>query len=105
MPDLAGWRRERLPVVPETAYFTLAPDWICEVLSPGTARLDRQRKLAVYAREGVADAWLLDPIERTLEVLRLDGKQWVMVSVHAGDEEVHAEPFEGTGVVLARLWA
>ena len=105
VPDLAGWRRERLPVVPETAYFTLAPDWICEVLSPGTARLDRQRKLAVYAREGVADAWLLDPIERTLEVLRLDGKQWVIVSVHAGDEEVYAEPFEGTGVVLARLWA
>jgi Uma2 family endonuclease len=105
VPDLAGWRRERLPAVPETAYFTLAPDWICEVLSPGTARLDRQRKLAVYAREGVARAWLLDPIERTLEVLRLDGKQWVIVSVHAEDEEVHAEPFEGTGVVLARLWA
>jgi Uma2 family endonuclease len=75
------------------------------VLSPGTARLDRQRKLAVYAREGVTHAWLLDPIERTLEVLRLDGKQWVIVSVHADDEEVHAVPFEATGVALGRLWA
>jgi len=105
VPDLAGWRRERLPVVPDTAYFTLAPDWICEVLSPGTARLDRQRKLAVYAREGVTHAWLLDPLERTLEVLRLDGQQWVIVVVYAGDEEVRAEPFEATSLPLAGLWA
>jgi len=104
VPDLAGWRRERLPVMPETAYFTLAPDWICEVLSPGTARLDRQRKLAVYAREAVTHAWLLDPIERTLEVLRLDGQQWVIVAVYAGDDEVRAEPFEATSLALARLW-
>jgi len=102
VPDLAGWRRERLPVIPDTAYFTLAADWICEVLSPGTARLDRQQKLAVYAREGIAHAWLLDPIERTLEVLRLDRTQWVIVSVHAEAEEVHAEPLEATAVALAR---
>jgi Uma2 family endonuclease len=104
VPDLAGWRRERLPVVPETPYFTLPPDWVCEVLSPGTARLDRQRKLAVYAREGVTHAWLLDPLERTLEVLRLDGHQWVIVGVHANDEEIRAEPFEATSLPLARLW-
>jgi len=104
VPDLAGWRRTRLPAVPDEAYFTLAPDWICEVLSPGTARLDRQRKLAVYAREGVAHAWLLDPIERTLEVLRLEGRQWTIIAVHAGDEEVRAEPFEATSLPLARLW-
>ena len=91
-------------LVPDEAYFTLAPDWICEVLSPGTARLDRQRKLAVYAREGVTHAWLLDPIERTLEVLRLEGQQWVIAGVHAGDEEVRAEPFEATSLPLARLW-
>ena len=105
VPDLAGWRRDRLPVVPETAYFTLAPDWICEVISPGTARHDRQRKLAIYAREAVAHVWLVDPIERTLEVLRLDGPQWRIVSVHGEGDEVRAEPFEATTIALAGLWA
>lgn len=104
VPDLAGWRRARLPVVPETAYFTLAPDWICEVLSPATARLDRHKKMTIYARAGVAHAWLLDPVQRTLEVLRLTNNQWVIVSVHAGDEEVCAEPFEATSLALGRLW-
>ena len=104
MPDLAGWRRARLPVVPETAYFTLAPDWVCEALSPGTARLDRHKKLAIYAREGVPHAWLLDPVQRTLEVLRLEHQHWVIVSVHAGDEDVRAEPFEATPLLLRRLW-
>lgn len=104
VPDLAGWRRARMPAIPDTAYFELAPDWICEVLSPGTARLDRQQKLAAYAREGVAHAWLLDPTERTLEVLRLEGRSWVIVSVHSGDEEVSAEPFEAIQLPLQRLW-
>ena len=104
VPDLAGWRRVRLPVVPETPFFTLAPDWICEVLSPSTARLDRHKKLALYARAGVSHAWLVDPVQRTLEVLRLEHQQWVIVSVHAGDEEVRAEPFEATPLSLHRLW-
>ena len=104
VPDLAGWRRTRMPVVPDTAYFTLAPDWICEVLSPHTARLDRQKKLAVYARENVTHAWLLDPIQRTLEVLRLERGQWVIVSVYADDDEVRVEPFEATSLPLTRLW-
>lgn len=105
VPDLAGWRRDRMPTIPDTAYFTLASDWVCEVLSPGTARLDRQKKLVVYAREGVADVWLLDPLERMLEVLRLDQGRWTIVSVHAGDDEVRAEPFEATVLPLRRLWA
>lgn len=105
VPDLAGWLRTRMPVVPETAYFTLAPDWICEVLSPGTARLDRQRKLAIYAREGVSHAWLLDPIERTLERLRLGHGQWVIAGVHGGQDDVRAEPFDATSLALADLWA
>ena len=105
VPDLAGWRRTRMPVVPDTAYFTLAPDWICEVLSPSTARLDRQKKLRIYARERVAHAWLIDPIQRTLEVLRLNGSgQWVVAAVHADQEEVRAEPFDATTLPLARLW-
>src|SRR5689334_25190870 len=73
VPDLAGWRRERMPRVPRTPAFTLAPDWLCEVLSPSTARLDRAAKLPVYAREGVKHVWLVDPEARMLEVFRLEG--------------------------------
>src|SRR5882672_4024682 len=72
VPDLAGWRRERLAALPADPYMTLAPDWICEVLSPSTESLDRGKKLRIYAPEGVAHAWLLDPLRQTLEVLRLD---------------------------------
>jgi Uma2 family endonuclease len=75
------------------------------VLSPGTARLDRQKKLAIYAREGVGHAWLLDPLQRTLEILRLEGSHWVIVGIHADQDEVKAEPFEATSLELARLWA
>jgi Uma2 family endonuclease len=104
VPDLAGWRRERMPVIPETAYFTLAPDWVCEVLSPGTVRIDRQKKLVIYAREGISHVWLLDPLQRILEVLRLERGQWMIVSVHTGDDEVCAEPFEATLLPLRDLW-
>jgi Uma2 family endonuclease len=71
VPDVAGWRRARMPRLPAEAYFPLAPDWVCEVLSPSTASLDRVKKLAIYAREQVGHAWLIDPAARTLEVLRL----------------------------------
>ncbi|MCK7472290.1 MAG: Uma2 family endonuclease [Desulfomicrobium escambiense] len=71
VPDLAGWRRGALPVMPETAYFTLPPDWVCEVLSPGTARVDRADKMPIYAEHGVSFLWLIDPAPRTLEVFIL----------------------------------
>jgi len=105
VPDLGGWRRSRLPQLPETAYFSLAPDWICEVLSPSTAQLDRVKKLAIYARERVAHAWLIDPLARTLEVLRLEEGRWVILGTHAGSEVVRAEPFAETDLSLAALWA
>ncbi len=105
VPDLAGWRRTRMPAMPETAYFTVPPDWICEVLSPGTAQLDRHRKLEVYARERVPHAWLVDPLARTLEVLQLEGRHWVIVSVHAGDDAVQAPPFTDITLALSGLWA
>jgi Uma2 family endonuclease len=105
VPDLGGWRRSRLPQLPETAYFPLAPDWICEVLSPSTAQLDRVKKLAIYARELVAHAWLIDPLARTLEVLRLEEGRWVILGTHAGSEMVRAEPFAETDLGLAALWA
>jgi Uma2 family endonuclease len=105
VPDLAGWRRTRMPQRPATAYFPLAPDWICEVLSPTTARLDRAQKLSIYAREGIPHAWMLDPLALTLEVLRLDDGRWTIVGVHAGDAVVHAEPFVEINLNLAVLWS
>jgi Uma2 family endonuclease len=105
VPDVAGWRRARMPRLPATAYFSLAPDWVCEVLSPSTALLDRVKKLAIYAREQVAHAWLIDPIARTLEALRLDGGYWTILGIHAGSEVVRAEPFADIELELALLWA
>lgn len=105
VPDLAGWRRSRMPRVPETAYFPLAPDWICEVLSPSTATIDRAKKLRIYAREQVAHAWLVDPIARTLEVLRLEHGRWTILGTHVGPEVVRAEPFADVELDLASLWA
>lgn len=104
VPDWAGWRRSRMPHRPETAYFPLAPDWVCEVLSPSTVQIDRARKLDVYAREGVAHAWLIDPLAATLEILRLEAGRWVLLGTHAGDEVVRAEPFPEIDLELALLW-
>ena len=104
VPDLAGWRRERMPAVPDTAWFSLGPDWICEVVSPSTGRLDRTAKLPVYAREGVACAWLIDPLQRTLEVFSLRDGRWVLAATHAGDEHIRAVPFEAVELELGALW-
>ena len=104
VPDWAGWKRERLPALPDEAFFSLAPDWICEVLSPSPAALDRVKKLRVYARERVAYAWLVDPIAQTLEVLRLDAARWVIASTHAGGDTVRVSPFEAIEIDLAVLW-
>lgn len=104
VPDLAGWQRARLPRLPSAPYLTIAPDWICEVLSPSTSRLDRAEKLPVYARERVHHAWLLDPIARTLEVLRLAGERWEILATHAGNARVRAEPFDAVELELATLW-
>ncbi|MFP2924870.1 Uma2 family endonuclease [Pyxidicoccus sp. 3LG] len=104
VPDLAGWRRERMPEIPDVVGVTLAPDWLCEVLSPSTEALDRARKMAVYAREGVKHLWLVDPRPRTLEVYCLEGSRWLLLATHTGDVTVHAEPFEVLPVTLAALW-
>lgn len=105
VPDLAGWRRERMPEMPIVVGVELAPDWLCEVLSPSTERLDRARKMAVYAREGVKHLWLVDPRPQTLEVYRLEGNRWVLLGTHAGNGPVQAEPFEVIPIDLAALWA
>lgn len=105
VPDLAGWRRTRMPEIPEEKpYFTLAPDWICEVLSPSTAAVDRAGKLPIYAREGVGHAWLVDPLLKTLELLRLDGPTWRLVGTWRDEQIVRAEPFAELALELAALW-
>jgi len=105
VPDLAGWRRARLPELPEEASFTLAPDWICEVLSPSTADLDRTEKMPIYAREGVRHAWLIDPIANTLEVYRLNlRRRWSKPEIHRGAACVRVPPFDAIELDLSALW-
>jgi hypothetical protein len=82
VPDLAGWRRARMPIMPDAPFFELAPDWLCEVISPSTGALDRAQKLPRYATVGVGNVWLVDPILRTLEILRLDGGSWRLVATY-----------------------
>lgn len=105
VPDLGAWRRERMPETPLDAYFTLAPDWVCEVLSPSTYALDRGRKLQVYAREGVSYAWLVEPSAKVLEVLRLDSDAYRILATYEGEAKVRAEPFDAIELDLAVLWA
>ena len=104
VPDLAGWRRERLPALPHAPYMTLAPDWICEVISDSTRSLDRVRKLPTFARFAVRHAWLVDPLARTLEVFRLEQGRWVLVGTYEGEAEVRAEPFDEVPLSLGALW-
>jgi Uma2 family endonuclease len=104
-PDLAGWRRERMPKLPKTKYFTLAPDWLCEVLSPSAEAYDRTVKMPLYAREGVRHAWLVDPVVRTLELFVLGADaRWILAGVHRDDALVRAEPFEAVELELGVLW-
>ncbi len=104
VPDLAGWRRERLPEFPDTAAFTLAPDWICEVISPSTESLDRAKKMPAYGRQGVAHLWLVNPLARTLEVYHLAEGRWLLLATHEGSVQVRAEPFDAVELDLAPLW-
>jgi Uma2 family endonuclease len=105
VPDLGGWRRERMPKIPANAHFTLPPDWGCEVLSPGTRKEDRTEKLPIYARAGVNHAWLVDPLARTLEVLRLERERWTILATWADEAKVRAEPFDAIELDLSILWA
>jgi Uma2 family endonuclease len=105
VPDIGGWRRERMPALPTGSAFELAPDWVCEVLSPSTASTDRAVKVPIYAREKVGHVWLVDPLLQTLEVLRLDGPGYRIVNVWRGDAVVQCEPFEPLAIRLADLWS
>ncbi|WP_437804904.1 Uma2 family endonuclease [Sorangium sp. So ce1078] len=109
VPDLAGWRRERMPdaLGPEDApaHYDIAPDWVCEVISPRTERVDRGKKMRIYRREGVRHAWLINPVAQTLEVYRLDDGRFWLLDTYEGDAVVRPEPFEAVELPLAALWA
>jgi Uma2 family endonuclease len=107
VPDRAGWRRERMQGADfaDAAFLTLAPDWLCEVLSPSTEAVDRGEKMPIYASRGVGHVWLLDPAVRTLEIFRLDGESYRVVATHRDDAKVRAEPFDAVELELSALWA
>jgi Uma2 family endonuclease len=104
VPDLAGWLKERAPLEGDEPYFTVPPDWVCEVVSPSTGRLDRIKKLPLYAAHDVRHVWLVDPTQRSLEVYRNEDRRWVLIATHADQEEVRAEPFAEVALELAALW-
>lgn len=106
VPDLAGWRVERMPQLPDTAFFPLAPNWLCEVLSKSTEAIDRGEKLPLYAEHRVEHVWLIDPIAKTLEVhAEPEGGRWREVRVYQGDVKVRAPPFEAIELDLSALWS
>ena len=105
VPDLAGWRRERMPDLPQTAWFDLAPDWVCEVLSPSTAQKDRVLKMPKYAHYGVTHLWMIDPELRTLEVYELSDGRWTLLVTFKDDDSVRIAPFDAIAFSLADLWA
>ena len=104
VPDLAGWRRERMPSLPETAYFPLAPDWVCEVLSPSTMAFDKAGKRPVYAREGVGHLWFVDPDARFLEAFELRDGRWALLKALTDDGPVSLPPFDAISFELGDLW-
>ena len=104
VPDLAGWRRETMPEYPDAAYFMIAPDWVCEVLSPSTRRLDLNEKRDLYAREGVSHLWLVDPDARTLETFELRERHWLLLATLVDDAPVSLPPFDAITFPLDVLW-
>ncbi len=105
VPDLAGWRRDRMPSVPETAWFELPPDWVCEVVSPSTARYDRVEKRDIYAQFEAGFLWLLDPDVRTLEAFELQQGRWVVSGTFSNNDDVAVAPFADAPFSLGALWA
>jgi Uma2 family endonuclease len=104
VPGLAGWRRERMPSYPDVPYFTLPPDWVCEVLSASTRRTDLVEKRDIYGAAGVGPLWFVDPVARTLEAFALGDGRWTLVTALRDDAEVRVPPFEAVGFPLSALW-
>lgn len=103
VPDLAGWRRERMPSIPKGHIFSVVPDWVCEVISPSNGRLDRLKKMPIYAREGVPYVWIVDPEQQVLEARTLRDGEWVMRE-YGGDDKVRVTPFDAIEIDLTLIW-
>ena len=104
VPDIAGWRRERMPKIPRGHRFTVAPDWVCEILSPSTASKDREIKMPIYAHYGVSHVWLVDPLAHTLEAFKARDGGWVKIGAYREDDRVSIVPFDAVTIELAGLW-
>jgi Uma2 family endonuclease len=105
VPDLAAWRYDRLPVIPDTAWIEVAPDWVCEVLSPSTESYDRRDKRLIYAEAGVTHVWHINPALKMLEVYELRDGKWLLLDVFGDDAQVAAAPFAEIGFSLNLLWS
>jgi Uma2 family endonuclease len=104
VPDLTGWKKERLPKLPKENWTSVPPDWICEILSPSTRGYDRIKKMPIYGRFEVKHVWLLDPLERTLEIYQLENGRWVVIGLYGENDRVKAEPFTEVEINLADFW-
>ncbi|NOJ95068.1 Uma2 family endonuclease [Corallococcus sp. CA049B] len=104
VPDLAGWMSGRPPTLPDGSFIDRVPDWICEVLTPATAKLDLTLKLPRYARAGIRNAWIINPVHRVVEVLRQDHGRWVLLNTFVSEDRVRADPFGKADLVLAPFW-
>jgi Uma2 family endonuclease len=104
-PDVAGWRRDRLPALPTDTPIRIAPDWICEILSPNTRAYDFMKKRPFYARIGVGWLWYVDVEARTVTVSRLADGAWLEVAVHGEDDRVRLQPFAEVEIDLSLWWS
>ncbi len=105
VPDVAGWRRSRMPVRPSEPAFDLVPDWACEIFSPGSRRVDQVVKPPIYARHGLAHLWLVDPQAQAIQTMRLEDRRWILTGGAVGVEEAALEPFEDAPLDLAFVWS
>lgn len=104
VPDLAGWRNERYPADEPYNWISVAPDWVCEILSPRTAMIDKMEKMPIYAQYGVPYCWLIDPIAKTLDVFVLEGGRWVVSGFYVEDAKARAVPFDEIELAMSDLW-
>jgi Uma2 family endonuclease len=104
VPDIAGWKKERMPQLPKTAYFDLTPDWVCEVISQNTVRKDRVVKMPLYAKNKVQYIWLIEPTIKILEVYQLEGQYWTLIGTFADSDKVTMVPFTEISIDLSMLW-
>jgi len=104
VPDLAGWRKERMPQIPKNHIFSVPPDWVCDVTSPSSGRIDRLKKMPLYARDEVQHIWIVEPEQQTIEAYRLQGAGWFLFGAYGEEPTARIEPFDAVEIDLTLLW-